>query len=716
MSIDMQKATWPGWETVRLIGQGGFGAVHEIRRNLFGVTEKAALKVISIPQRASDIEEMYSDGYSKASITSTFQSHLESIVAEYSLMRQMNGSANIVNCDDVRYVQHDDGIGWDIFIKMELLTPLTKALSTDISEETVVKIAKDLCAALELCNKHGIIHRDIKPQNIFISPNGDYKLGDFGIAKTVEKTMGGTKIGTYKYMAPEVYNNQPYGHAADIYSLGLVLYWLLNERRLPFLPLPPANLGAGIDEQARSRRLSGEKLPFPAHGSEDLKRIVLKACAYHPKDRYQSAKDMLTALNALQFGKEAPVLKASLSATEPVAETHGEDTATVGLWEYKVDTNKTAGTEVIIEPAKDADAASRERGTDKEDRPASKPAASGKTKTVSSRKHMIVIATVSVIILCVMSSLFLMSNHNGTGKGERTYIVYLNSEKMDNRGHRTVYEYDEYGRLYKFADLADGEPIKYSYYIYDDGTLSEWIDTIMTASQQNISQSQKDEIRNKLDAALDYPEEKTHDYRIICLDKSGFPIRQMVINENISIDWDEHITYDSQGRRSKEIMYYPNYHITAHSTYDDLGNKILRITYDSGTNTTSVSERTFDELGNMITKSKYSFTGTDESQTADKHFDEFFRYSYDSLGNLTVLGYFDGSRTLQYILENIYDAKGNITRRIYTYPQSDDVVIWQFDYVAVSVTEEEAKWLQTYYDDVIGFLLYNIPQAAGAYE
>jgi len=301
---EIEKALWPGWETVRLIGRGSFGAVYEIQRRIFDDVEKAALKVITIPQNASDLDEMYSDGYDAESITATFQAHLKSIVSEYSLMRKMNGSANIVNCDDVRYVQHDDGIGWDIYIKMELLTPLTKALTNEVPEETVIRIAKDLCSALVLCNKHEIIHRDIKPQNIFVSPNGDYKLGDFGIAKTVEKTMGGTKIGTYKYMAPEVYNNQPYGSSADLYSLGLVLYWLLNEHRMPFLPLPPAKLMAGMDEDARQRRLSGEKIPAPAHGSDKLKAIVLKACAYAPSERYSSAMAMLDDLCNLSGGSE----------------------------------------------------------------------------------------------------------------------------------------------------------------------------------------------------------------------------------------------------------------------------------------------------------------------------------------------------------------------------------------------------------------------------
>ena len=314
----MDNIKWPGWETVKLIGRGSFGAVYEIQRQVFADTEKAALKVISIPQNESDIDEMYSDGYDDESITTTFQSYLQSIVAEYSLMRKMNGSAHIVNCDDVQYNPHRDGVGWDVLIKMELLTPLTKALPDVIPEETVVKIATDMCAALELCRKYGIVHRDIKPQNIFVSKHGDYKLGDFGIAKTVEKTMGGTKIGTYKYMAPEVYHNQPYGAAADIYSLGLVLYCLLNERRLPFMPLPPEKLKAGMEEEARDRRFAGEPIPAPKNGSAELKRIVLKACAFHPSNRYASASEMLADLK--QLGQDslgqASIVLSSAAATE----------------------------------------------------------------------------------------------------------------------------------------------------------------------------------------------------------------------------------------------------------------------------------------------------------------------------------------------------------------------------------------------------------------
>ena len=169
---DYEKIGWPGWETVKLIGRGSFGAVYEIQRDVLGEKEKAALKVISIPQNRNDIEELYNDGYDDESTTETFKEHRKSSVAEYSLRRKRGDCGNGVKCDDVRYVQQDNGIGWDIFIKMELLTPLTKALPDQIPEKTVIKPAKDIGTALQACKWHDVIHRDIKPQNFFVSDSG----------------------------------------------------------------------------------------------------------------------------------------------------------------------------------------------------------------------------------------------------------------------------------------------------------------------------------------------------------------------------------------------------------------------------------------------------------------------------------------------------------------------------------------------------------------
>ena len=302
---------YPGWETVQIIGAGSYGEVYEIERDVFGKKEKSALKVLSVPRDMGEIEALLADGYTRSEIEEHFNSVLSDIVREYQIMADLRGCSNIVDCDDILYSRKSSGIGWDIYIKMELLEPLTDVLSEQLDEEQVVRVGTDICKALLLCEKRNIIHRDIKPQNIFVSRDGNYKLGDFGIAKTVEKTSGGTLIGTYNYMAPEVYNNEPYGRAADIYSLGMTLYWLLNEKRMPFLPLPPAVPTMREKEAALHRRFRGDTLPYPANGDVALKKIILKACAFEQKERYRTAEEFLADLMGLKrIGSTAVLVRA----------------------------------------------------------------------------------------------------------------------------------------------------------------------------------------------------------------------------------------------------------------------------------------------------------------------------------------------------------------------------------------------------------------------
>jgi serine/threonine-protein kinase len=158
-----------------------------------------------------------------------------------------------------------------------------------------------------------------------VSEDGTFKLGDFGIAKTIEKTMGGTKTGTYSYMAPEVYLNKPYGSAADQYSLGMVIYWLLNNRTLPFLAEINTIPSFEEIEESRQRRMDGEQLPPPAKGSDALKAIVIKACSPDPEDRYESPKDFLDVLKGLVYGNNDNQEPAAAAAPEAVeTEEHTE--------------------------------------------------------------------------------------------------------------------------------------------------------------------------------------------------------------------------------------------------------------------------------------------------------------------------------------------------------------------------------------------------------
>lgn len=297
MDISYYKKYEPlfnSWYIKKLIGEGSFGKVFEIERSEMGQTYKAAVKVITVPQNQSEVKSLMADGMDPEDVTEYYKGLVQAIIHELVLLSKLKGNSHIVSYEDHMLVEHEDGIGWDLLIRMELLTPLYDHLKKqDMTADEVVRIGIDLCMALELCQKYNIVHRDVKPENIFISPSGDYKLGDFGIAKTIEKTSSGlSRKGTYTYMAPEVYRGAAYGSTVDIYSLGIVMYRLLNDNRTPFLPPYPEKITYSSKEDALVKRIKGEPIPRPLHGSDRLAEIVLKACAFEAEDRYQSALEL----------------------------------------------------------------------------------------------------------------------------------------------------------------------------------------------------------------------------------------------------------------------------------------------------------------------------------------------------------------------------------------------------------------------------------------
>lgn len=319
--MEKLSAILPGWETVRVIGSGSSGRVYELKKkDEYGGDYSSALKVISIPSTQKEYDEMLST-MSEFAMRSKLRDKVQEISNEYRLMGSLRGHPNIVNCEDQMIVPHDDDLGWDIYIRMELLSSLTDyAIENGMPEREVIKLGIDICSALELCRTNGIIHRDIKPQNIFVNKYGSYKLGDFGVAKATKLRGSADMAGTYSYMAPEVYKGRAYDDRVDIYSLGMVLYCLLNDQRGPFVPLSDTPTREDI-KLAQHRRFNGEPIPMPMHGSLQLKKIVMKACAYDPADRFSGPFDMKQALMALINERPA----------EAIPDLSGEETVRDGM-------------------------------------------------------------------------------------------------------------------------------------------------------------------------------------------------------------------------------------------------------------------------------------------------------------------------------------------------------------------------------------------------
>lgn len=314
------EKVWSDWKIVKLIGEGSFGKVYEIVRNNYNIEEHSAMKVVQIPNSTAEVQSLKNEGIDQGSLREYYLSLVDDFSREIAVMAKLKGNPGIVAYEDYRVIEHEDGLGWDIIIRMELLNPLASIMSQrELTEQEVIDLGVSLCDALSVCHKNNIIHRDIKIDNIFVSDTGFYKLGDFGVARTIEKTSAAlSKKGTYTYMAPEVYRGEPYGQRADIYSLGMVMYRLLNYNREPFLPPPPEPVKYNDKNNALTMRMRGERFDPPAKAGAALQAVIMKACEFNAANRFASAEEMKQALLQVRANPNAvPVFNKNENSIPP---------------------------------------------------------------------------------------------------------------------------------------------------------------------------------------------------------------------------------------------------------------------------------------------------------------------------------------------------------------------------------------------------------------
>ena len=326
MDKQLPVSAWPEWKIVEKIGEGSFGKVYKARRTEQGKTFYSAIKVITIPSNAGELSSVRSENPDEQSVKEYFYSLVEECIQEVNTMEYFRGNSHVVSVEDYKVMEYLDDIGWDIYIRMEYLTSfLDYCAGRALTEEDVIHLGIDLCKALEYCQCQNIIHRDIKPENIFVSRFGEFKLGDFGIARELDRTMSElSKKGTFSYMAPEMYRGEAYDARVDIYSLGIVLYKLRNHNRLPFISLKKQLITYRDKEEALNRRMAGEKLPVPAEAGEAFAEVILKACAYDRHDRYESAEEFRMALEQILYPGQPEMQEIRKPAITPDFEGSGK--------------------------------------------------------------------------------------------------------------------------------------------------------------------------------------------------------------------------------------------------------------------------------------------------------------------------------------------------------------------------------------------------------
>ncbi|MHC4201291.1 MAG: protein kinase domain-containing protein [Planctomycetota bacterium] len=278
-----------GYEAVSKLGQGGMGAVYKAR--CVGTDEFVALKVL--PPSLAD-KEM-----------------IARFTRESEIVRKLH-HANIVGCIEFGFDKRKQCY----FCALELVDgeDLGKYLRRKgrLLEDEAVSITSQIAGALQHAYFHGLVHRDVKPENIMVTLGGTVKLLDLGLARPANQeatrlTESGMFVGSPYYASPEqAVGEKEVDTRSDIYSLGATLYHMVTGK-------PPCE---GTTALAILRRHVTEKLPWPAEVNPELSdglcRIIAKMMEKSPDDRYQKPNDLHRDLDLLVEGEEPGVDDAGL--------------------------------------------------------------------------------------------------------------------------------------------------------------------------------------------------------------------------------------------------------------------------------------------------------------------------------------------------------------------------------------------------------------------
>jgi serine/threonine-protein kinase len=267
------------YDVMEVLGSGGMGVVYRAYDREVG--ETVAIKALRPGFGALD---------------STL---LERFKQELRLARRIT-HRNVVRTYDLGEVE---GV---YYITMEYVHGTTVAAlireAGKLAVPATLTIGKQLCRALEVAHEEGIIHRDIKPQNLLVDPAGFLKVMDFGIARLAEArsepggkglTTVGVIIGTPQYMAPEQLLGEPVDARTDLYAVGAVLFECVTSRTVYEGANVMALMAQHVEKEPPDPATLNPEVP-PA-----LSRVILRALARRPEDRWQSATDLLRALESI---------------------------------------------------------------------------------------------------------------------------------------------------------------------------------------------------------------------------------------------------------------------------------------------------------------------------------------------------------------------------------------------------------------------------------
>ena len=247
--------------------------------------EKYIVKVISVPASQRQLDALLLTGAYKdaAAAAEYFKSLADDTVKEARLLQQLSKLEGFLSYEGWQIVpMGNNELGYDIYLLGTYKKSLDKFLRRNaMTHLSAVNLGIDLCAALSLCRRAGFIYTDLKPSNIFLSGQREYRIGDLGFAKlgAMKYTTMPTKY-ISRYTPPELHDSfATLNPTVDTYAVGMILYQIYNNGEIPFATKAPLKY-----------------LPTPLNADYEMAEIIQKACDPNPRKRYQTPIEMGQAL------------------------------------------------------------------------------------------------------------------------------------------------------------------------------------------------------------------------------------------------------------------------------------------------------------------------------------------------------------------------------------------------------------------------------------
>ena len=281
-----------------------------------GSDEKYIVKIISVPASQVQLDALLITGAyrSRESALAYFRELSDAAVQEAELLQRLSRVEGFTAYEGWQIVPMDGETGFDVYLLGAYRPTLERMFRrSPLTQLGAVNLGLDLCAALSVCRRSGYLYADLKPGNIFVTENNEYRIGDLGFIP-LDSLKYASLPDKYRsaYTAPEITDAySSLNTTMDIYAAGLILYQTYNNGELP------------IREEG-----SSEPLPPPAYADYEMAEIILKACAVHPEERWQDPAQMGQALvNYMQRNSvndipiiPSPAPEAPVPVEEPPAE------------------------------------------------------------------------------------------------------------------------------------------------------------------------------------------------------------------------------------------------------------------------------------------------------------------------------------------------------------------------------------------------------------